>query len=185
MTRIIAGTARGLPLDVPGSGTRPTSDRVRESLLGALESLDAIEGARVLDLFAGSGALGLECASRGAASVDLVEKAGMAAKVATRNAEKVSRAGAPLARVHAVAAATYLKTAHTPWDLVFLDPPYDISDAELNGVLVLLAERLSEDAIIVVERAKRSPGPDWQAAGLEAIRDKTYGDTTLWWGQPA
>ncbi len=185
MTRIIAGIARGLPLDVPGSGTRPTSDRVRESLLGALESVDAIEGARVLDLFAGSGALGLECASRGAESVDLVEKAGMAAKVATKNASKVAHAGAVLARVHAVAAATYLKSAHTPWDLVFLDPPYDFSDADLNAVLALLAERLSEDAIVVVERAKRSPGPDWQGAGLAAMRDKTYGDTTLWWGQPA
>lgn len=185
MTRIIAGSARGLALDVPGSGTRPTSDRVRESLLGALDSADAIDGARVLDLFAGSGALGLECASRGAASVDLVEKAGMAAKIASRNAAKVAKSGAAHAQVHAVAAATYLKNAHTPWDLVFLDPPYDISDADLNAVLVLLADRLSEDAIVVVERAKRSPGPDWEGAGLEALRDKTYGDTTVWWGQPA
>ena len=185
MTRIIAGAARGLPLDVPGSGTRPTSDRVRESLFGALDSANAIDGARVLDLFAGSGALGLECASRGAASVDLVEKAGIAAKVATRNAAKVAQSGAVLARVQAVAAATYLKSAHTPWDLVFLDPPYDISDAELNAVLVLLAARLSEDATVIVERAKRSPAPDWHAAGLAAIREKTYGDTTLWWGQPA
>ncbi|MBV0894645.1 16S rRNA (guanine(966)-N(2))-methyltransferase RsmD [Microbacterium sp. NC79] len=185
MTRIIAGSARGLSLDVPGSGTRPTSDRVRESLLGALDSVDAIAGARVLDLFAGSGALGLECASRGAASVDLVEKAGQAAKVATTNAAKVAKSGAPLARVHAVAAATFLKSAHSPWDLVFLDPPYDIADADLNAVLVLLADRLSEEAIVIVERAKRSPGPDWAGAGLDAMREKTYGDTTVWWGQPA
>ena len=185
MTRIIAGSARGLPLDVPGSGTRPTSDRVRESLLGALEAMDAIADARVLDLFAGSGALGLECASRGARSVDLVEKAGTAARVATRNAEKVAQSGAVLARVHAVAAATFLKNPHTAWDLVFLDPPYDINDDDLNMVIELLAERLSEDAIVIVERAKRSAGPDWAAAGLESMRTKTYGDTTLWWAQPA
>lgn len=185
MTRIIAGTARGLAIDVPGSGTRPTSDRVRESMFGALESVDAIDGARVLDLYAGSGALGLECASRGATSVDLVEKSAQAAKVATKNAGKVAKAGAPLARVHTVAVATYLKSPHAPWDLVFLDPPYDLGDGELDAALALLAPRLSEHAIVLVERAKRSPAPNWEAAGLEAIRDKAYGDTTLWWGQPA
>ena len=185
--RIIAGQWRGRKLNAPqGETTRPTSDRTRETLFSMLQSrLGSFDGLAVADLFAGSGALGLECASRGAASVDLVEKAGMAAKVATRNAAKVAQSGAVLARVHTVAAATYLKSAHTPWELVFLDPPYDISDAELNAVLVLLAARLSEDATVIVERAKRSPAPDWHAAGLAAIREKTYGDTTLWWGQPA
>lgn len=184
MTRIIAGAARGITLEVPGSGTRPTSDRVRESLFGALEAADLIDGARVLDLFAGSGALGLECASRGAACVDLVEKSQPAANVATKNATKVAKAGSALARVHSAAVSTFLKTPRGPWDLVFLDPPYDISDEELTTALELLTPRLSEDATVIVERAKRSAAPAWERAGLEPIRDKTYGDTTLWWAQP-
>lgn len=185
MTRIIAGAARGISLTVPSSGTRPTSDRVRESLFASLESIDAIRDARVLDLYAGSGALGIECASRGAKSVDLVEKSGQAAKIAATNAAKVAKAGAVLARAHALAVSTYLKTAHEPWDLVFLDPPYDLGEHELTTALTLLAPRLSEDAIVIVERDKRSPAPAWDEAELADMRSKTYGDTTMWWGQPA
>lgn len=184
MTRIIAGAARGLPLSVPNAGTRPTSDRVRESLFGALDSQDCIEGARVLDLFAGSGALGLEAASRGAMHVDLVEKSHTAAGIAARNAAAVSKAARVPVKVHTAAVAAFLRTSHGPWDLVFLDPPYDVTSTELDAVLALLAPRLSEDAVVIVERAKRSDGPDWATAGLEALRDRTYGDTTLWWGQP-
>lgn len=185
MTRIIGGAARGLALDVPGSGTRPTSDRVRESLFGALEAHDLIEGARVLDLYAGSGALGLESASRGAASVDLVDQARAAIAASTKNAAKVAKAGVAPAKVHSASVSTFLRASASTWDLVFLDPPYDITDDVLNTSLMLLAPRLSEDAVVIVERAKRSTAPDWAAAGLEALRDKTYGDTTLWWGQPS
>src|SRR4051812_11896582 len=92
VTRIIGGRAGSIALEVPDAGTRPTSDRVRESLFGALESADALRGARVLDLYAGSGALGLEAVSRGAASADLVDKAPAAASVAQRNAGRVAKA---------------------------------------------------------------------------------------------
>ena len=92
MTRIIAGSAGGTRLDVPGQGTRPTSDRVRESLFGALESMDAIDDARVLDLYAGSGALGLEALSRGARSAVLVERGRPAAAVIRRNVSAVRKA---------------------------------------------------------------------------------------------
>lgn len=188
MTRIIAGAAGGVRLDVPSSGTRPTSDRVRESLFGALEAAGALDGARVLDLYAGSGALGLEAASRGAASVDLVERARPAAAIARRNAEGVRRSigpSAPPVRVHASAVGAYLRGATGPFDLVFLDPPYDLAGAELADTLAALAPALAPDALVVVERASRSEAPAWAAAGLEPLRDRAYGDTTLWWARPA
>ncbi|MFL0411471.1 16S rRNA (guanine(966)-N(2))-methyltransferase RsmD [Microbacterium paludicola] len=187
MTRIIAGAAGGVRLDVPSSGTRPTSDRVRESLFGALESSGALDGARVVDLYAGSGALGLEAASRGASSVDLVERAKQAAAIARRNADAVRRSigtGAAPVRVHAIAVGTWLRGAAGPFDLVFLDPPYDLSGDELTENLAALAPALAPDALVIVERSSRSGPPNWNAAGLEPLRDRAYGDTALWWGAP-
>ncbi|GAB6858167.1 16S rRNA (guanine(966)-N(2))-methyltransferase RsmD [Microbacterium xylanilyticum] len=194
MTRIIAGSAGGTRLDVPGQGTRPTSDRVRESLFGALESMDAVEGSRVLDLYAGSGALGLEALSRGARSAVLVERGRPAAAVIRRNAAAVRKAlrAAPVpdapdreAIVVESAVLTYLGRASGPFDLVFTDPPYDLSDAEMTADLVALAPLLSSDAVVVIERARRASAPDLDAAGLALIRDRAYGDTALWWAEPA
>ncbi|MGM7697056.1 16S rRNA (guanine(966)-N(2))-methyltransferase RsmD [Microbacterium sp. A84] len=185
MTRIIAGEARGLRLEVPASGTRPTSDRVRESLFGALESADAIVDARVLDLYAGSGALGLEALSRGASSVDLVERSRPAAAIVRRNAATVAKAlNVASAGVHESAVLTFLKRDTGTYDLVFTDPPYDLDDAAMTADLVALAPLLSEDAVVVIERASRSTPPDVAAAGLEVFREKTYGDTAVWWAQP-
>lgn len=187
MTRIIAGAAGGLRLDVPGAGTRPTSDRVRESLFAALESADAIEGARVLDLYAGSGALGLEALSRGAASAEFVERSRPAAAVVRRNAQRVAKAlGADAPRVHESAVRAFLQrpTASARFDLVFTDPPYDLSDADVDADLVALAPLLSADAVVVVERAKRAGLPNLAAAGLEELRDRVYGDTRVVWAQP-
>ncbi|MHC2998890.1 16S rRNA (guanine(966)-N(2))-methyltransferase RsmD [Microbacterium sp. HJ5] len=184
MTRIIAGRAGSLTLEVPDAGTRPTSDRVRESLFGALESADALRGAAVLDLYAGSGALALEAVSRGAARADLVEKAPRAASVVQRNAAKVTKAigrDAAIA-VHRSAVLSFLQTARGPFDLVFIDPPYDLGDHELTHALQLLAPTLAPDAIVIVERASRSPEPALPA-GLVAERSKRYGDTTLWWSR--
>lgn len=186
VTRIIAGAARGARLEVPGVGTRPTSDRVRESLFGALEALSAIDGARVLDLYAGSGALGLEALSRGAVSADLVERGRQAAAIVRRNAAVVAKAaGRSAGRVHEGAVHTYLQRAAGPFDLVFTDPPYDLDDAAMTADLVALAPLLSPDAVVVVERARRATPPDFGAAGLELFREKSYGDTTLWWAEPA
>jgi 16S rRNA (guanine966-N2)-methyltransferase len=187
VTRIIAGAARGARLDVPGAGTRPTSDRVRESLFGALESMDAIDGARVLDLYAGSGALGLEAWSRGATQVDLVEIARSAASIVGRNAAVVAKAmgAAPAAKVHQSAVRTYLSRAPGAYDLVFTDPPYDLADAAMTADLVALAPLLSTDAVVVIERGRRATAPDLDAAGLSLLREKAYGDTRVWWAEPA
>ena len=177
MPRIISGRAGSLTLEVPASGTRPTSDRVRESLFSALESSDSIRDAAVLDLFAGSGALGLESASRGAAAVTLVERSAAAAAIAKRNAAKVARAlgGSPAAKVKATSFFSN-ETATTE--------TYDLGDDELREALTLLVPRLSAHATVIIERAGRSaepPLPD----GLEHLRNKKYGDTTLWWVVPA
>ncbi|BDV30875.1 16S rRNA (guanine(966)-N(2))-methyltransferase RsmD [Microbacterium terricola] len=185
MTRIIAGRAGSLSLDVPDAGTRPTSDRVRESLFGSLESADLVRGAAVLDLYAGSGALGLEAISRGAASADLVERAAKAAEVARRNAGRVSTAvGGRTARVHRASAEQFLQIARGPYDLVFVDPPYDLPAGELEDTLRALVPSLSERAVVIVERATRTGAP-LLPDGLSALRDKRYGDTTLWWAERA
>lgn len=182
MTRIIAGRAGSLTLEVPDAGTRPTSDRVRESLFGALESADALRGAAVLDLFAGSGALALEAVSRGAVRADLVEKSPRAASVIQRNAAKVRKAIAREAEivVHRSAVAAYLQVPRGPFDLVFIDPPYDLPEADLTAALELVAPSLAPGAIVVVERASRSPEPTLPP-GVVAERSKRYGDTALWW----
>lgn len=172
-------------LEVPDAGTRPTSDRVRESLFGALESADAVRGAAVLDLYAGSGALGLESASRGAASVDLVEKAPKAATVVQRNVDRVAKSlGKSVSlRVHRAAVDAFLRTPRAPFDLVFIDPPYDLSDDDLHTSLSLLRPSLSPDAVVILERASRSGEPTLPE-GLVHARAKKYGDTTLWWVHP-
>ena len=183
MTRIIAGSAGSLSLAVPRSGTRPTSDRVREAIFSALEARDAIDGAAVLDLYAGSGALGLEAASRGAAEVVLVERAKAAADVCRRNADSVSRAlrGRPVrVRVAMRPVAAYLESAAGGFDLVFIDPPYELDERALAHDLALLAPLLSPDAVVVVERSSRSPEPGWPG-GIVPGRRRDYGETTLWW----
>ncbi len=158
---------------------------MRESLFGALESLSAIEGARVLDLYAGSGALGLESLSRGAASAELVERGRQAAAIVRRNASAVAKAGgmAP-GHVHESAVRTFLQRATGRFDLVFSDPPYDLDDAAMTADLIALAPLLTPDAVVVVERARRSTPPDFAAAGLELFREKSYGDTVIWWAEP-
>ncbi|HTN55688.1 MAG TPA: 16S rRNA (guanine(966)-N(2))-methyltransferase RsmD [Microbacterium sp.] len=183
MTRIIAGAARGIRIEVPGAGTRPTSDRVRESVFGALESLQAIDGARVLDLYAGSGALGLEAWSRGASSVDLVERSRPAAAVVGRNITAVAktRGTSAGAKVHQSAVHAFLSRAAGPYDLVFTDPPYDLDDAAMTADLRAVAPLLAAEAVVVIERARRSSAPDLEAAGLALLREKSYGDTAVWW----
>lgn len=182
MTRIIAGSAGSLTLAVPDAGTRPTSERVRESLFGALEAADLLSGAVVADLYAGSGALGLEAASRGAREVDLIEHAPRAARVIDRNVTAVARAvGAATIRVHRSTADAYLRSATVPLDLVFLDPPYDLPATELASTLELLVPRLRPGATVIVERATRSGAPSFPP-GISAGREKRYGDTTVWWG---
>jgi 16S rRNA (guanine966-N2)-methyltransferase len=186
VSRIIAGAAGGLRLQsVPGRGTRPTSDRVKESLFARLEAWGMLDGALVLDLFAGSGALGCEAASRGAAAVLLVERHGPAARVCRANAAVVHRA---LGRDDAVAVrqgpvGSYLADpAEGPWDLVLADPPYPLPESELTGVLAPLAGRLRDGGVVVVERSSRSPEPAWPP-GLRRFERSRHGETVLWFAE--
>lgn len=181
MTRIISGAAGGRRLATPtGSGTRPTSDRVREALFSRLEHLDVLQGARVLDLYAGSGAIGLEAASRGAAEVLLVESDRGAAEVAGVNCRSLGLCGV---RVHPAAVEVFLLSGPQDegFDLAFLDPPYDLPEDHLADVLALLVAHhwLHADALVVVERASRSPQPRWPP-GLAAAGERRYGETKLW-----
>lgn len=183
MTRIIAGSARGRRLAVPAGGARPTSDRVRESLFASLDHvLGGFSGARVLDLFAGSGALGLEAASRGATSVVLVERDRPSAEVARSNAATV---GVPGVRVVPAPVAAHLAGPPEPYDLVLADPPYAMAADEVEATLsALLAGWLDPDAVVVVERPTRGGEFAWPP-GLAELRRKAYGATTLWYGQAA
>ena len=194
MTRIIAGFAGSLRLAVPTFGTRPTSDRVREAIFSALSARDAIEGARVLDLYAGSGALGLEAASRGAAEVVLVEKVKQAAELCRANTAKVlaaaPRDARPVIETSSQPVQAFLTSRAAPesgvhpgiagWDLVFIDPPYDLPQPELAHTLEALVPLLAPDAVVVLERGARTPEPAWPA-GLELERRKDYGDTAVYW----
>lgn len=181
MTRIISGAVGGRRLVTPpGSGTRPTSDRVREALFSRLEHLDVLPGARVLDLYAGSGALGLEAASRGAGEVVLVEAHRGVAEVAALNARTLGLAPVHV-QVESVEAFLLRGPPAAGFDLVLLDPPYDLDDARLADVLALLVTHrwLRPDALVVLERAARSPEPRWPA-GLAAAGERRYGETKMW-----
>ena len=186
MTRIISGSARGRRLRTPpGSSTRPTSDRVREALFSRLEHRGLLEDTRVLDLYAGSGALGLEAASRGAAEVVLVESQRGAAAAIRAN---ISAVGHPAVRLVVDTVERALGSGPpggTPFDLVLLDPPYDLTEDALAVVLTALVERgwLGPEAFVVVERSARSPQPRWPV-GLELSGEKRYGETAMWFAEP-
>lgn len=185
MTRVIAGAAGGRRLAVPpGNGTRPTSDRAREGLFSTWESLlGTLAGARVLDLYGGSGAVGLEALSRGAGHVMLVEAEPRAARVIREN---VRALGLPGAQVRAARAETVLcgPPPALPYDVVFLDPPYAVPDTGLGETLITLRARgwLREGAAVTVERSTRGGAFRWPA-GYEPLRARRYGEGTLWHGR--
>ena len=187
VTRIIAGAAGGTPLTaVPGSLTRPTTDRVKEALFSRLDAFDVIAGARVLDLYAGSGALGVESGSRGARTVELVESDARASAVCQRNADLINGVlGRKAVTVHRTKADPFLDRAaeDAAWDLVFLDPPYPLEEAGLSAVLGKLAAHLAPGAVVVVERSSRSPEPGWPES-LTRFAEKKYGETRLWYAEP-
>jgi 16S rRNA (guanine966-N2)-methyltransferase len=174
-------------VSVPGSLTRPTTDRVKEALFSRLDAFDVIGGARVLDLYAGSGSLGVESGSRGADSVDLVEFDAKASAVCQRNADLVNTvAGRKVVSVHRSKVESFLdRTAEAVrWDLVFLDPPYPLDDPALAAVLAKLVPHLAEGAVVVVERSSRTPEPAWPE-GMERFAERKYGETKLWFAEPS
>jgi 16S rRNA (guanine966-N2)-methyltransferase len=186
MTRIIGGTAGGRRLSTPrGVTTRPTSDRVREALFSAVESwCGSLSGLRFLDLYAGSGAVGLEAWSRGAGVVTLVEQDRRTAALITANAREIGFARASV--VVAPVAATLNRPPTAPYDVVFLDPPYPLPTSAVTENLLALRDQgwLVPGAMVVVERSQRSAPPEWPE-GYEDVREKRYGETVLWYGRAA
>ena len=178
--RVIAGSARGRRLFVPpGLDVRPTKDRVREAVFSALDARGLLVGASVLDLYAGSGALGIEALSRGADSAVFVEQHRPAADAIAQNVESL---GFDATRVVCGSVHSFLQGARPNealFDLVFADPPYDTTDAAAGSVLTALAESgwLSEDAFVSLERPRRAallPPPE-----LQVVWERTFGDTLI------
>ena len=185
MTRIVAGSVGGRRIEVPRRGTRPTSERVRESLFGRLEHYGALDGARVLDLCAGSGALGLEAASRGAGEVVLVDSSRTAVAVCRANIRALGLRGV---RATCAKATSFLAgPAFAPMDLVLIDPPYDLDEAGVAAMLAPLVRRrdpwLAPGAVVVLERSARSSEPAWPA-GLRRFGERRYGETRVWFAEP-
>jgi 16S rRNA (guanine(966)-N(2))-methyltransferase RsmD len=178
VTRIIGGVAGGRRIAVPPRGTRPTTDRVRESLFNIVTARRDLTGLAVLDLYAGSGALGLEALSRGAASALFVESDHRTAAVIARNIAALGLGGATLRR-GAVASVLAAGTA-SPVDLVLADPPYDVEVAEVDAVLAALATYgwAREGTVTVVERAAAGAALTWPP-GWSVWPDRVYGDTRL------
>lgn len=184
MTRIIGGSEGGRRIKTPpGDATRPTSDRVREALFSLLEArYGVLDRLGFLDLYAGSGAIGLEAASRGASWVVGVESDRRTAAVARDNAISLDS----VVEIVAQPVASFLaQPASMRVDVVYLDPPYPLTEDDLGRDLASLVANgwLADDALVVVERSRRSPEPDWPA-GLEPLpgkrRQKKYGETVLW-----
>lgn len=183
MTRIIAGTVGGRRINTPrGENTRPTSDRVREALFSSIDAdLGVLDGLRFLDLYAGSGAVGLEARSRGAGIVTLVEQDRRALSLIRDN---VRALGLDRVEVRGGAVSRVLEARPpAPYDIVFSDPPYALPAHAVDADLAALCDHgwFAERALVVVERSSRGSGPVWPP-GMQAARSRRYGETTLWYG---
>jgi len=183
MTRIIGGDFRGRSIKVPDAETRPTSSRVREAIFSSVEhAVSGLDDLRVLDLFSGSGAFGIESISRGAAEAVLIEKDLRAADTLHTN---VANFGIKNARVVIADAFTDVaqKSGRGTFDVVFIDPPYSFEDQDVDTLIANLVQNdwLNEYAVIVVERSSRSQ-VQWPDS-VEELRKKVYGDTSIWYGQ--
>jgi 16S rRNA (guanine966-N2)-methyltransferase len=184
VTRIVAGSLGGRRLEVPpGARTRPTSDRVREALFNTLATLTDLVGARFADLYAGSGAVGLEALSRGAAHILLVENHPKTARTARANITALGVRDR-VTLVTSTVAATIAAGTDEPYDAVFADPPYELPDRHLTALQEALADGgwLAPGGILVIERATRSGPPQWVKSVTE-VRTRKYGETTLWYGR--
>jgi 16S rRNA (guanine966-N2)-methyltransferase len=188
VTRIIAGVAGGRRLaTAPGATTRPTADRAREGLFATvLAVLGGLDGAAVLDLYAGSGAVGLEALSRGASDVLLVEAESRAARVIRQNIALVGLPGAQLITDKVDRVLARGPGEARARDFVFADPPYAAGDDELAQMLIALVRHgwLAPGALVAIERSTRSGPPAWPV-GYETDRSRRYGEATLWYGLAA
>jgi 16S rRNA (guanine966-N2)-methyltransferase len=189
MTRIIAGAHGGRRLVAPdGSQTRPTADRVREAFFSALGTMTDLSGARFADLYAGSGAVGLEALSRGAVHTLLVESDAKAARVIRDNIVTLKVGAAARLITGRVAQVVATPPDGGPYDVVFADPPYALTDEEVTEVQQALVTNgwLAPDAVVVFERSTRTvvrgTSLSW-VDGITADRSRRYGETTLWYGR--
>jgi 16S rRNA (guanine966-N2)-methyltransferase len=182
MTRLISGTAGGRRLKVPRAGVRPTGDRAREALFNSLKALLDLRGAAVLDLYAGSGALGLEALSRGAATVVFVESSPGVLPVLKENLAPVGLTGGRI--VAGSVPAVVAGAAPQPFDLVLADPPYATSAEDVQNVVRSLAEHgwLAPEAVVVVERPSREKEWVWPTP-LVGLHDRRYGEAQLRYGR--
>lgn len=174
MPRIVSGTAKGMTIKVPKSA-RPTPDMVREAIFSRLLHRGYLDGTDILDLYAGSGAFGLEALSRGAARVTAVEASREAVNTIMANAKKT---GLSLQVVHGKV-DTYLTTTAVIYDLIFLDPPYDMDNETLASALEKSVSHLEYDGLLMVERDKHSGEPHWPD-GIVLDEQRTWGDTVIW-----
>jgi 16S rRNA (guanine966-N2)-methyltransferase len=169
--RVIAGTARGVPLTTPrGTATRPITDRVKETLFAILG--ERVPDARVLDLYAGSGAIGIEALSRGAASADFVERDRAALSALRANLERTRLTGAS---VHGADVERFLAAAEGPWDIAMLDPPYEVR--AIVAPLRALVRLLAPGASVVIKHFWRAEAPEID--GLTVVRQRRFGETML------
>lgn len=183
MTRVVAGRAGGRRITVPrGSRTRPTSERAREGLFSTIESLrGSLGGARMLDLYAGSGAVGIEALSRGASEVCFVESDDVAAGVIRANMTALQMTGGVVWHERVERFVRQVPDG-PPYDVAFADPPYAEPADRLATNLSALVDRLAVDALVVVERATRDGDWAWPG-GLSAVRERRYGESMLWYGR--
>lgn len=187
MTRIIGGLVGSRKLASPAKSTRPTSDRIRESIFSSLESKNALANCAVLDLYAGTGALGLEALSRGATSTVLVESNKQAAAVCIKNARLIQDALAEeehevSAKVQIQPVQKFLDTNQQKFDLVFIDPPYEVTNQEVEKNLESLLGSLTKNALVLVERSARAEAI--ATVGYELLETKSFGDTAVYWLKP-
>ena len=184
MTRIIGGLIGSRKLASPAKSTRPTADRIRESIFSSLESKGALAGSKVLDLYAGTGALGLESLSRGAKHAVLVESNKMAAAVCIKNARSVQDALSDegqevTAKVQIQPVQKFLDSTTEVFDLVFIDPPYELTNQEVEKCLESLRRLVSEKSWVLVERSSRVDA--FATTGYELLDTKPFGDTAVYW----
>ena len=184
--RIIAGTAGGVPLKVPAAITRPTTDRVREAVFSMIGP--QIAGTRVLDLFAGSGALGLECLSRGATSADLVDQNRQACEAIRANLAKTRLNGAHVRQADAFRTLSDLARSGVTFDFVFADPPYTLRSTDTDFTAQLLAHPdllsvMHADSSLILESLAEK-GPCAEVQGWETIKERDYGSSRIRWLRP-
>ena len=187
--RIISGVAKGRTLGTVAGATRPTSDRAREALFSSLTSeFGDFLGLNILDLFGGSGAIGLEALSRGASIVDVVERDLEAQKTIENNHQLVKK-NLPVGnfRLYSMSAQRFLSdSVKDKYHVVYIDPPFDFADSEIEDLLIKLHSGgfLKSDALIAVERTSKASKFTWPE-GFVGTRERKYGSVTIFYGNYA